>query len=72
MSNHPLTAVRKDRDVTLGALAASVKTSKASLSRIEAGKQTPSMRLVERIVKWAGGKLSADDFMHSGGRGARR
>jgi len=44
-------------------LAASVGVQKATISRIEKGKRTPSMGLVARIVEASDGALSADDFL---------
>lgn len=62
MSNHPLRSYREQAGLSLDELAALVETSKASLSRIETRAQTPSLGLVERIVKASGGLLSANDF----------
>lgn len=49
--------------MSLDELAGLVDASKASLSRIETRLQTPSLGLVERIVKVSGGELSANDFV---------
>lgn len=62
MSNHPLRSYRERAGLSLDELALLVDASKASLSRIETRAQVPSLGLVERIVKAAGGELSANDF----------
>jgi transcriptional regulator with XRE-family HTH domain len=63
MNSHPLKSYRERAGLSLEGLAARVGTSKASLSRIEARLQTPSLGLVERIVGVAGGELTANDFV---------
>lgn len=63
MSNHPLRSYRERAGISLDELAGLVDASKASLSRIETRLQTPSLGLVERIVKVSGGELSANDFV---------
>lgn len=63
MSNHPLKSYRLSAGLSLEELAGRVGASKASLSRIEARLQTPSLGLVERIVAVSGGELTANDFV---------
>ena len=48
----------------MDALAAAVGVSKATISRIESGEQDPSLALIRRLVAYAGGTLSADDFLN--------
>jgi transcriptional regulator with XRE-family HTH domain len=62
MSNHPLKSYRAAARISLEELASLVGASKASLSRIETGLQTPSLGLVRRIVGVSGGALTANDF----------
>jgi predicted transcriptional regulator len=63
MSTHPLRQFRERRGVSLDHLAQMVGTSKASLSRIETGGQTPSLALVGSLISASGGELSANDFL---------
>lgn len=63
MTCHPLRTYRQKTDISLAKLAEKVGTTRASLSRIECGRQTPSLDLVSRIIKATGGKLKADDFL---------
>lgn len=60
---HPLRTHLRETGQTLEAFAVKVGTSAPSLSRILTGKQTPSLALVGRILRAAGGKLTADDFL---------
>jgi transcriptional regulator with XRE-family HTH domain len=58
---HPLRAYRGRKALSLSALARQVGTSKATLSRIENGRQEPSLALVAKIK--AATRLSADAFL---------
>lgn len=58
---HPLRAYRYSNLITLDELAAKVRTTPASLSRIERRRQAPSLGMLDRLVKATG--LSADDFL---------
>ena len=63
MAEHPLTAFRRERDLTMEALGAAVGVNKTTISRIESGEYDASLRLVRRLVEFADGALSADDFL---------
>lgn len=63
MEHHPLRTYRKDKGISLEAIAAKAKVTRTSLSRIERGLQTPSLDLVGRIITATDGALSADDFL---------
>lgn len=54
---------RTARGLSQGDFAKSVGVQKATISRIEKGKRTPSMALVSRMVEATDGVLRADDFM---------
>lgn len=58
---HPLKKYRTEHHLTLEALAARVKSTAATLSRIEARKHSPSMALLGLLAKETG--LSADAFL---------
>ncbi len=47
---HPITAWRKERKLTLQALADKAEISKAYLSQIEAGKRTGSIDVLQRLA----------------------
>jgi transcriptional regulator with XRE-family HTH domain len=48
-TNHPLRRWRKDRDVTLAALAGKVGVTPSHLSEIERGSNTPSLELAAKL-----------------------
>jgi len=58
---HPLTAYRRRPDVNLRQAAFAVRagTTKATISRIEAGTLSPSPALMQRIVEATGGEITA-------------
>ncbi len=60
---HPLRRYRKDTETTLDALAEKIGATAATLSRIETGKQDPSLDLVRRLIEATGGAVSASDFL---------
>lgn len=60
---HPLRRYRLDNGLSLDELALKSRTSKATLSRIETGLQTPSLSLIRRISTATDGALTANDFM---------
>lgn len=60
---HPLKAYRGRHAVSLDGLAGRIGTSKATLSRIENGKQAPSLSLIAKLRTESRGELSADDFL---------
>lgn len=59
---HPLRRYRRDAGLTLEALSARLGISKASLSRVETGRQTPSLALLQRITAATDGAVTANDF----------
>lgn len=62
-ASHPLRAYRDRHRLTLEALADRTGTTKATLSRIENGKQSPSRGMMARLRLESKGELSADDFL---------
>lgn len=60
---HPLRAYRRSLGESLAALARRIGTSKATLSRIETGKQNASLGLIAKLKAESKGQLSADDFL---------
>lgn len=65
MDVHPLRAYREKHGLALEALARRVGRTRQSMSRIERGKQKPSLDLIDRLVSETGGAVSADDFLPS-------
>ena len=59
---HALRTYRRERGLSLNSLANQAGTTKATLSRIELGRQTPSAGLIARIRDATGGTVSADDL----------
>jgi predicted transcriptional regulator len=60
---HPLKRYRTSIGLSACEFAAKVGVSNVSIHRIEAGKQTPSLSLIARIISATGGALSANDFL---------
>lgn len=60
---HPLTKFREKSGLSMDQVAKLADTSRQSIHRIENGDQTPSLRLVARLIGASGGKLRADDFL---------
>lgn len=58
---HPLKQYRTENGLTLADLAERAKTSEASLSRIETGKQAPSLGMLAKLKAATG--LTADVFL---------
>ena len=58
-----LRAYRSEHGLSQADFAKSVGVKKATISRIEKGRRTPSMGLVSRMVEASSGALTADDFM---------
>jgi DNA-binding XRE family transcriptional regulator len=70
MTVHPLTRFRQASKLSRSELARKVNTSRQSIYRIEAGKQTPSLALVSRLIEIAKEEsrdLRADDFLPRNG-----
>ena len=67
---HPLATFRQKSGLSKEALAKRVGTTRQSIHRIEAGKQTPSLALVSRLIEIAKEEsrdLRADDFLPRNG-----
>lgn len=60
---HPLRTFRMQRRLSLESVASAVKVSKATISRIETGRQTPTLGVIERLIEFSEGALSADSFL---------
>ena len=61
-TKHPLRAYRDRAGLSLEDLAKKSDTTRATLSRIENGRQNPSMALVSRIVMATNGEMKPNDF----------
>lgn len=62
---HPLKAYRIAKNMSLEELAALARSSTASLSRIENGRQEPSLALIRRLKEVTDGAVAADDFIRA-------
>jgi transcriptional regulator with XRE-family HTH domain len=60
---HPLTRFRKEKSLTMLELAEKTGIDKSILSRIETRKRNASIEQIRRLVTFADGGLSADDFV---------
>lgn len=60
---NPLRAYRLENGITLGELSRRIGVSKPSLSRIETGKQVPSLSLLKVIATETGGRVMPNDFL---------
>lgn len=60
---HALKKFRTDANMTLAKFGEQVGASKGFLSRIENGRQRPSIDLIERIIAATAGAVRADDFL---------
>lgn len=65
MDTHPLRSYRHKQELALEVLAERVGVTRQSLSRIELGKQNPSLDLIDKLVKATGGRVKAEDFLPS-------
>jgi transcriptional regulator with XRE-family HTH domain len=59
---HPLKAFRTARKITIDDVVKETGLSKASISRIERGKQLPSSGSLKRLCQFTGGLLRPNDF----------
>jgi transcriptional regulator with XRE-family HTH domain len=59
---HPLRAYREARKIKLSDVVKETKLSKASISRIESGKQKPSAESLRRLCRFTNGLLRPNDF----------
>jgi len=62
MTEHPMRRYRREKAMPLDQLAEATGVDKSTLSRIERGKQNPSIDLLRRLIAATGGALSAEDF----------
>lgn len=60
---HALTKFRRENCLSVRDLARMIDVSAATVSRIETGKQNPSMALLVKLVEVSKNKLKADDFL---------
>ena len=60
---HPLKTFRIQRRLSQESVAAAVKVSKSTISRIETRHQTPTLGVIERLIEFSEGALSADSFL---------
>ncbi|WP_337183827.1 helix-turn-helix transcriptional regulator [Shinella sp.] len=61
---HPLTAYRKARKLKIDDVVKETGLSKASISRIERGKQQPSADSLRRLCQFTAGLLRPNDFFN--------
>ena len=61
MAEHAMRRYRREKAIPLDKIADAVGVSRGTISRIERGKQNPSMELVRRLIEKTG--LSAHDFI---------
>lgn len=59
---HPLTVYRKARKLSIDDVVRETGLSKASISRIERGKQQPSADSLRRLCQFTAGLLRPNDF----------
>jgi transcriptional regulator with XRE-family HTH domain len=59
--DHPLRHFRKRRDISLAAMADALRTSIATVSRIETGDREPSADMMDRIMDETGGEVTPND-----------
>jgi transcriptional regulator with XRE-family HTH domain len=60
---HPLRTYRKRANITLERLAVAVGVTKGFLSKIETGRQTPSLRIAAKISRATAGAITPNDFL---------
>jgi putative transcriptional regulator len=60
---HPLTEYRKQKNISLDIFAVKVGMSKASISRLESGKQKPSADLLIRIAEVTNNQVTPNDIL---------
>jgi DNA-binding XRE family transcriptional regulator len=63
MSEHAMRRYRKEKGLPLDALAKVAGVSRGTISKIETGRQLPSVGLIRRLIAVTGGALCADDFI---------
>lgn len=60
---HPLRSYRRRCQLSQESVAAAIAVSKSTISRIENWLLTPTLGVVERLVEFSGGVLSAGSFL---------
>jgi transcriptional regulator with XRE-family HTH domain len=68
---HPIKAYRRKHGLSLQVLAERVRTTRSTLSRVEAGLIKPSFDLLDRLTGATGGEISADAIIEASRRQAR-
>jgi predicted transcriptional regulator len=66
-SDHPLRLWRLAQRLSIEAVAAALGVSTATISRLERGLQTPSLRLVEKLWRATDGKVPVAAFWEKTG-----
>lgn len=59
---HPLRAYREARGLTIDDVVEKTAISRASVSRIETGKQYPSQPALLKLLSFTGNRLTPNDF----------
>jgi len=62
-SEHPLRAYRRKHGLSQDAIAQAAATTKATISRIEAGSLDPTMDLMRRLIAATRGRVTADELI---------
>jgi transcriptional regulator with XRE-family HTH domain len=62
-NHHPFRIYRQTRELTVERAAEELGVSKATVSRIENGKQELSADLIRRIHDWSGGAVTANHLL---------
>jgi transcriptional regulator with XRE-family HTH domain len=63
---HPFKAFRKSKALSVEKAAEELGVSKATVSRLENGKQGVSADLMRRISEWTGGQVTPNDLVGIG------
>jgi DNA-binding XRE family transcriptional regulator len=63
---HPLKTYRRRHQLSQDSVAAAVGVSKGTISRIETRRLTPTLAVVQRLVAFSEGVLTADVFFPGG------
>jgi transcriptional regulator with XRE-family HTH domain len=62
-NEHPLRAYRRKHGLSQDAIAQTASTTKATISRIEAGSLDPTFDLMRRLLAATKGEISADELI---------
>jgi transcriptional regulator with XRE-family HTH domain len=63
-----LSQYMKTHDLSDEEVAKAVKLHRVSISRYRRGKERPAWDVVERIFKWSGGSVTANDWLSASAR----